>query len=231
MKKSNVIGGILLILLAVFVVLNKIGVLPDIQWFRLILTVFMGYLVIRSVPKLNFFGIILPLCIVGCMYDAELGIEAITPWTLLFAGLLLSGGLGLIFKRKKHIELEMKMDMSERTINEDDGRIIHLKNHFNSVSKYVNTDAFSEAYIENNFGSCNVYFNNAVMANGIAKVELENNFGQMNIYIPNTWRMELDRDVSFGNLKVLGEPNADLDAPCVHIQAECSFGNLNIFFE
>ena len=217
MKKNNIIGGILLILLAAFVVLNKVGMLPDIPWFRLIVSVFMAYLVIRSIPKLSFFGIIMPLCVIGCMFDAELGIEAVTPWTLLFAGLLLSGGLALIFKRKKHIEFEMKMDMNERTINEEDGRIIHLNNNFNSVSKYVNADAFSEAYIESNFGSCNVYFNNAVMASRHAKMDVENNFGQMNIYIPNTWRMELTRDVSFGSLKVHGEPNADMDAPCVHI--------------
>ena len=231
MKKNNIIGGILLILLAAFVVLNKVGMLPDIPWFRLIISIFMAYLVIRSIPKLNFFGIIMPLCVIGCVFDTELGIEAVTPWTLLLAGLLLSGGLGLIFKRKKHIEIEMKMDMNERTINEDDGRIIHLDNNFNSVSKYVNTEAFTEAYIENSFGSCNVYFNNAVMANGTANMELDNNFGQMNIYIPKTWRMELDRDVSFGNLRIHGEPNADMDAPCVVIKAECTFGNLNLFLE
>ena len=231
MKKNNIIGGILLILLAAFVVLNKMDILPDIPWFRLIISVFMAYLVIRSVPKLNFFGIIMPLCVIGCVFDRELGIERITPWTLLLAGLLLSGGLAMIFKRKKCVEVEMKVDMNESTINEDDGRIIRLSNNFNSVSKYVNTDAFCEAYIENNFGSCNVYFNNAVMANGTAKVELDNNFGQMNVYIPNTWRMELDRDVSFGNLKIHGEPNADMDAPHVIIKAECTFGSLNLFFE
>jgi predicted membrane protein len=125
----------------------------------------------------------------------------------------------------------MMMDTNEKNINEDDGQIIHLENNFNSVSKYVNTATFSEAYIENNFGSCNVYFNNAVMQNQSAKIELDNNFGQMNIYFPGTWRVKINQDISFGNLKIHGEPNADMDAPCVFIDADCAFGNLNLYFE
>lgn len=231
MKKSNITGGLVLILFAAYLILIKVGILPDIQWFRLIVTIFMGYLVIKNVPKLNFFGIIMPLCIIGCMYDEQLGIEAITPWTLLLSGLLLSVGLGMIFKRKKEYRIGVNVNSCERTESWQDGRTIRLENSFNSVSKYVNTDAFSEAYITNSFGSANVYFNNAIMANGNAKVVLENNFGEMNIYFPRTWRLDLDRDVSFGNLKVYGEGNADMDAPCVHVNAECNFGSTNIYFE
>ena len=233
MKKSNLAGGCILILFAAYLILNKLGMLPDIAWFKLLVTILMGYLVVKNVPKVNFFGIIMPLCVIGCMYDKQLGIEAITPWTLLLSGLLLSGGLAMIFKKKPVFEINIKRNgnMSDRTENWEDGRVIHLENNFNSVSKYVNTDAFSEAYIENNFGSCNVYFNNAIMANGSTKAVLENNFGEMNIYFPKTWRMELDRDVSFGNVKVYGEGNADMDAPCIFVNAECNFGSMNIYFE
>lgn len=231
MKKKNILGGLLLILLASIIVLNKVNVLPDLPWTRMIAGVFMAYLVIISIPKLNFFGIIMPLCVIGCLFDTELGIEAITPGTLLIAGVLVSGGLALIFKRKKNREFKMVIDENEKTMYEEDGQIIRLENNFNSVSKYVNTATFSEAYIENNFGSCNVYFNNATMQNQSAKIELDNNFGQMNLYFPGTWRVKIDQDTSFGNVKIHGEPNADMDANCVMIDVECAFGNVNLFFE
>lgn len=231
MKKTNIVSGLVLIVLAAYLLLNKIGILPDIAWFKLIVTLLLGCLVVKSIPKWNFFGIIMPLCILGCIYDKQLGIEAITPGTLIIAGLLLSCGLGMIFKKPKYIEVHGQGEFSETTINQEDGRIIRFRNSFNSVSKYVNTDAFSEAHIENSFGGCNVYFNNAIIIGGVATIRLENSFGQMNVYFPKTWRMELDRDVSFGNLKIVGEPNADMDAPCVRVKAESDFGNLNIFFE
>ena len=231
MKKTNIVAGLVLILLAVYLVLNESGMLPGISWFRIFLTLFMAYLAIRSIPKLNFFGIILPICVLGCMYDTELGIEAITPWTLLLAGVLLSGGLRLLFKRRKQVEFVMNMDMNGKNVIEDDGEVINVSNHFKSVSKYVNTDSFRTAHIENNFGSCNVYFNNAVMTVGKAEIELENSFGDMNVYLPKTWRVELISDESFGHIKVMGTGNADMDAPFVNINADSNFGNITIFFE
>lgn len=229
MKKTDVVGGSVLILLAVYLILNKLGMLPDVQWFRLLVTVFMGLIAIKNIPKLNFFGIIMPLCIIGCMYDEQLGIEAITPWTLLASGFFLSIGLGMIFKRNRPYRISVHSE--ESVENGQDGRKIYLDNSFNTVSKYVNADAFSEAYMENSFGSANVYFNNAIMANGNAKVVLDNSFGEMNIYFPKTWRMELTRDASFGDIKVHGEQNADMDAPYIRVDADCSFGCINIYFE
>ena len=229
MKKTNITGGLILILLAAYLILNKLELLPDVQWFRLLVTVLMGYIVIKNIPKLDFFWIIMPLCVLGCMYDTELGIEAITPWTLLGAGFFLSLGLGMIFKRNKPYMIGVHT--GEKVENWQDGRTIRMDNSFNSVSKYVNSDAFSEAYLDNSFGSANVYFNNATMANGNAKVVLDNSFGEMNIYFPKTWRMELTQDTSFGDIKVHGMGNADMDAPFVHVDADCSFGSINIYFD
>ena len=231
MKKKNILGGLLLILLASIIVLNKVNVLPDLPWTRMIAGVFMAYLVIISIPKLNFFGIIMPLCVIGCLFDTELGIEAITPGTLLIAGVLVSGGLALIFKRKKNREFKMVIDENEKTMYEEDGQIIHLENNFNSVSKYVNTAAFSEAYIENHFGSCNVYFNNATMQNQSAKIELDNNFGQMNLYFPKNWRVNIRQNTVGGPVKIYGEPNRDMDAPHLEIDVDNVFGRTNIYFE
>lgn len=229
MKKRDILGGLLLIAVAAYLILNKLELVPDVQWFRLILTLIMGYIVIKSIPKMEFFGIIMPLCFLGCVYDTELGIEMITPWTLLGAGLLVSGGLEMIFRKKPSMNIYMNTsDHAEESVS---GRTVYLKNSFNSTSKYVNSEEFSEARIENNFGSCNVYFNNAVIANKKASIHLDNSFGEMNIYIPKTWRADITRDVSFGDLRIYGQGNADVDAPAVHIHGQSNFGTISIYFE
>jgi len=172
------------------------------------------------------------------MYDDILGIEAITPFPLFFAGALLAIGLGMIFK-KNVIQVSYKdgdewkvgsIDDAKKEEWQDSGRHVSLENNFNSVSKYVNAQAFSTADLENNFGSANIYFNNAVMAGNEATVKLENNFGQMNVYFPNTWRVSVSQDSAFGKINVFGEPNRDMDAPLVIIKAESNFGELNIYF-
>ena len=162
----------------------------------------------------------------------------ITPFPLFIAGAFLAIGLGMIFK-KNTVKTFYKdgdawyygsVDEARREEWQDGGRHVSLENTFNSVSKYVNAQAFSSAELENNFGSANIYFNNAVMAGNESSIKLENNFGQMNVYFPSNWRISLSQESAFGKINVFGEPNRDMDAPLAVIKADCNFGELNIYF-
>ena len=237
--RRNVTGGLIFILLAVMIVGSGMGVIPNIPWFKIMCSFFFAVAAVKALIKREFFGCIMSLCILGWMYDELLGIEAITPFPLFFAGVLLAIGLGMIFKKRViHVSYKDGEEWKVGSIHDarkeewqDGGRHVSLENNFNSVSKYVNAQAFSTAQLENNFGSANIYFNNAVMAGNEANVKLENNFGQMNVYFPNTWRMSVSQDTAFGRINVFGEPNRDMDAPLVVIRAESNFGELNIYFE
>lgn len=232
MKKRNIAGGIALILLAAYVIVSRMNLLPfDISWFKLVITVFMGYIVVKSIPKKNFFGMIMPLCIIGCLFDTELGIEAITPWTLLFAGALIGGGLSMIFRKKPNSHIRFSGPTNSHTENYQDGSHVYLENSFNSVIKYVNSEDFTAGTFRNSFGSANIYFGNAIMAHGQATVDVENSFGEMNIYFPKTWGLQASQESSFGNVAIYGSPNTSADAPLIHLKAESSFGNINIYFD
>ena len=237
MKNRNIFGGIALILLAIFLLGNGLGVFPDVPWFRIICTVFLGISVIRGFFDRHFFGPIMGLCLIAWIWDEWLGIEQITPFPLFFAGVLLGIGLNMLFKSNgAKIEYSsgsawyMGRDAGG-TENWQDGRHIAFENNFNSVSKYVNSDEFSSADLENNFGSANIYFNNAVMAGGQAVVKAENNFGEMNLYLPHTWRLQVSQNAAFGNVRVYGTPSNMSDAPTLIMNAESNFGNINIYFE
>ena len=236
--RRNITGGIILILLSIVIVGSGMGLIPNIPWFKIFCTVVFVAIILKSLVKREFFSCIMALCCLGWMYDDTLGIESITPFPLFFAGALLAIGLGMIFKKKMiHVSYKDGDEWKVGSIDDarkeewnDGGRHVSLENNFNSVSKYVNAQAFSTAELENNFGSANIYFNNAVMAGKEATVRLENNFGQMNVYFPNTWRVSVSQDSAFGKINVFGEPNRDMDASLVIIKAECNFGELNIYF-
>ena len=68
------------------------------------------------------------------------------------------------------------------------------------------------------------------MKNGTAIIDVENSFGQTVLYIPKTWRADVIRDCSFGDVKIFGSGNADMDAPYVKIKAEVAFGDVEIYF-
>ncbi len=240
MRKNSIMTGSILILIAIVMMLSSMGFMPDIPWFKLLLTVAIGSWTLRAVMDMDFFGMFLSASIIAWMFDKELMIEHLTPFPLCVAAAFLGIGLNMILgKKKKIVHINYKDGDTWKEANfEDirneewqDGRTVVLENNFNSTSKYVNAAAFSNANLENNFGSANVYFNNATIFGKEAVVELENNFGQMNIYFPNTWRASISQESAFGRINIFGEPNRDMDAPCVIVKAESNFGMLNIYFE
>lgn len=240
MKKRNIEVGIALILLALYLLGNGLGIIPSIPWLKILCTLFLAWLVIKGLVKREFFGSVMSLCFIVWMWEEALQIENIAPWPLLGAGALLGIGLNILFKKEKIITVNYQSEDGEwqtgtfddvKSTEWSDGRHVKLENNFSSVSKYVKADAFSTADIENNFGSTNVYFNNAVIANGEAKIKVENNFGETNVYLPKTWRVRLTEHQAFGSIKTIGEPNHDMDAPLAIVDAEVNFGMIRIYFE
>ena len=241
MRKNNIFMGLILILIAVAMMAGAMGLLPDIPWFKLLCAICIGSWTVKSLFNRDFVSTFLSASLIAWLFERELHIEHLVPFPLCVAAILLGIGLNMIFgKKKKLITINYKDGDTWREANSiddvrneewKDGREVVLENSFNSTSKYVNAAAFSSAHLENNFGSANVYFNNANVYNNEAVIELENNFGEMNIYLPNTWRATISQESAFGHVSVFGEPNRDMDAPHVIIKAESNFGSLRIYFE
>ena len=241
MRHKNILPGLGLILIAVVIMGSAVGIIPDIPWFKLIAGCMFTSWALKALVRRDFFGTFMSLSIVGWIFDKEFGIEELAPFPLLLAAACLGLGLNMIFG-KKHRVVNIRYredgqwkegDFSNVKVEEwsNDGRHVELQNTFNSTSKYVNAAAFSTANLENNFGSANVYFDNATIANNHAEVQLENNFGRMNIYMPGKWRATVSQSSAFGHVNIFGEPNRDMDAPHVVIKADSNFGELNIFFD
>lgn len=234
MKRKSIAWGIVLIVLAVYLVTSSLDLIPHLPIFKILFTLFMAYICVKGILKINFFEIIMPLALLGCVYDDVLGITEITPWILILAAFLVSVGLDMIFKNfrvTKHVEIEGVSGVNgikEHTT--ENGMFIKVDCAFGNVSKYIDSDAFSGADIDAAFGQCNVYFDNAVMASNVVSVKVDNSFGQTNLYFPATWRMDMRKDSVFGNVVISGNPCTDLDAPLVHLDVENAFGQVNLYF-
>ena len=239
--KRNIFKGLVMILIAVLIMASAMGFLPDIPWFKLFGGLIFVSAAAKALYKRNFFGAFMSAGIVAWIFENELGIEELVPFPLLIAAGFLGIGFGMIFGKKKTFEFEYSSDDGEtrfHSIDEaraqnkfEDGREVVFTNAFGQTSKYVNSASFSSAYLENAFGSANIYFNNAVIDNGRASMKVENSFGQMNIYFPKTWRVNIKQDTAFGPIKVFGEPNRDMDAPYLDVDVDNAFGQTNFYFE
>lgn len=96
MKKGNVFWGIVLLLVALLIVVDKLGV-ADISLVRVILTVFLAAFLIKGITKLSIPGVIMPAAFLCILYRHALGIEQLQVFTILVVAVLVSIGLDLIF--------------------------------------------------------------------------------------------------------------------------------------
>src|SRR5687768_9405147 len=99
MKKREFFWGLLFILAAALIILNQFGFFTGVSMFELVVTVFLGGVIISSVKHLNFWGILFPLAAICIIYAEEWNITDFSPWPALLSALLLSIGLSILFQR------------------------------------------------------------------------------------------------------------------------------------
>lgn len=232
MKGKKIFWGIFFILVAVYVVVSKLGILPDIGTFKILLTAFLIALLVQGIRCVQFYEILFPLAGIGILYDEALGITELTPWTLLWAALFGSIGLSMLFrgKQKAHsvnwkVNCEGTGDSREQCCDEQ----IRCENNFGSAIRYINSDNFKNANLENNFGSMSIYFDNAIVQEGSAYINVENNFGETNLYIPKEWRVQNNLTRSFGGVKEKGKMEGTSNT-ILYINGETNFGGINIIY-
>ena len=206
MKKERVFWGFIFILSGIFLIVNKLGYFPDVNPFSLILTFFLVVVIGKSIIRLNFPGILFPIAFICIMYDNQLGITQITPWTVLIAALFGSIGLSMLFHKHvkfihhKHFHKHHHDDYKFEKIDvEDDGKV-SFKSSFGASIKYINTNKFEQADLECSFGALKVYFDNAVMSKDNAVVKIDASFSGVELYIPKTWRVDIKTNAFLGDV-------------------------------
>lgn len=201
MKKERIFWGVFLILGAVLVIANALGLVEGIGFWTVLGTVAFAAILVKSVFSLSFAGIFFSAAFLIILYDEQLQLEAITPWPVLGAALLLSIGFHMLFHKKSHVKCHSSHTEFDEIINEADGDTIQLSVSFGSAIKYVNSDDFRKAELDCSFGALKVYFDNAMIQQEKALVNMDISFGGVELYIPKTWNVENRVHASLGAIE------------------------------
>ncbi len=231
MKKERIFWGALFILAGIFLIISKLGFFPDVNIFSLLLTVFLVVIIVKSVLRLNFSGILFPMAFICIIYDKELGITAITPWTVLMAALFGSIGLSMIFH--KHVKWGNYNHECENyefeKINIEDESNVRFKNSFGASIKYINTDKFEQGYFECSFGAMKLYFDNVDMSNKSAIVRIDASFSGIELYIPKTWSVQDKTNVFLGSVSEKNRNN-QITTNSLTLVGDISFSGVEIIY-
>ena len=232
MKKGRIFWGSFFILGGIALMVDQLGIVNNVNIINVIIGIFLLCIAIKNAIKINFAGILFPIAFIGILFDKQLSITSITPWTILITAGLLSIGLSMIFDKKPKFG-KVKVDWDSKdyktTINIEDESNIRLQTNFSSSVKYINTDKFENASLECNFAGMEVYFDNAVMKNENAVVRIDASFSGIEIYIPKSWRIDNKANVTFGAIEEKNRNNAVI-TNTLTLVGNISFAGVEIFY-
>ena len=233
MKKERIFWGLFFIVAAIFLLVSRLGLLGDIGLWSLLLTVFFVACLVKSIAHKSVSGVLFAVAFLCIVYAKPLGIEAITPWPVLGAAALGSIGISFLYHprrdyrnygcwgRGNHYSTE-----TEETV---DGSQMEFSTSFAGSIKYVNSDDFQSADLKCSFGSLKVYFDNAMIQNGAARIFLDVSFGGVELFVPKEWNVVNNVSASFGSVD---EKNSSRSSgvPVVTLTGKVSFGGIEIVY-
>jgi len=245
-SKKKIIWGIIFVLVAIFLLVSQMGLIPEftLGFWTIIWTLLSLAIFIDGIVKFRFSGIFFGIAFLAIIYDEMLGITQITPWPVLGAALLLSMGCHMLFPKRKHEKIvnmyvtrdndgvEERIDRGEGYEEEtrfegEDGECLEFTQVFKSGTKYIQSPNLKTMNVESVFGSMELYLNNAQLAGGVATLDIDNVFANTTIYVPANWIVEERTECVFGNVNYKGSSMADGRNKLI-LQGNVVFGNVKI---
>ena len=236
-NSDNLFWGLLLMFIAVYLIGSRLGLVNGIDIFAgaslfdVILGIIFLIFLIKGIAKINFGQIFFSLAFLGIVFDEQLHITAITPWTILLAALLLSIAMDMIFPKVKRQKISKKPSvMFSSTTGNLEGEKLFFRTTFGDATKYVKSDNFQYGDFNCGFGELNIYLTDAIIQNSSAAIDISVKFGELTIFVPKDWRVDCQAHKSFGDIDVQGYGNADSAAKILIIHGDVNFGELKIIY-
>lgn len=229
-KRKRVFWGIILIAGALVMLFSRLKPFAGIGFWHVMFSVLLAMIFLDGIRKRSFGQILFSLAFLIIVNDKLLHLEAITPWPVLLAALVMTIGLRMLFpgfRRKREWDVSWSTSRMLPEAERPEGAVSY-NNTFGNTVKYI-TGEVAEVYLKNSFGEMEAYFNDARLKGGAGRIHVENSFGAVQLYVPGDWRVILDLDTAFGNVDQTGENNPSGENT-LYLDGEVGFGELTVHY-
>ena len=239
MKVSkNIFWGIICMLAAVALVVNKLGYLQGMGFWSILFSIILAGICIRGILKKKWGQILFSAAFFIIINDQLLHLESLTPWTILGVALLGTISLNLLFPSKKNRQ-NKTLHTSNKYTNDleknnelmiaEDGEHIHQDVVFGNSMKYIKSQDLSKVTSDCVFGQISIYLTETKLKNHQAKILMDVVFGNAHIYVPADWVVLTNVDTVFGDVSFHGAGSTNGEDTLL-INGDVVFGELNIHY-
>lgn len=220
-------------------------VLKGIGFWSILFSICLLYFLVKGIFWRQIGTILFSAAFLIIVNDELLHLESITPWPVLGAALLGTVGLKSLFpgwghKRRSYplgIEVGKGGGMDaenwvayrengESDICDQDGEVVSYDVIFSQSTKYI-SGVVSQVDIDNIFGSTQVYFTEARLERGSARVNVDCVFGSVVLYVPMSWSVEMDTENIFAHSGRKGS-SSNAGVNVLRVDGDIIFGSLEV---
>lgn len=227
---KKVFWGVLFLIGAVALLVGKLGYFGGLNFWTILITIGLIGFLVEGIVDRSFGMILFALAFLIIVHDKLLGLEAITPMPVLGAAFLGTIGLDMLFPKKKW---KKHMNMDHKAINEEtkeqsmDGEHVYFQVTFGGAVRYVTSSNLKDVNAQCNFGSLEIYLNNACLKDNQAVVNVDCSFGETVLYVPGNWNVVQQAKATLGGIDEKGYHSPDGQNTLI-VAGNVSFGAIEI---
>lgn len=240
-KVSRIFWGVFFIAAATFVVLNQMEIWTyKLGFWAIIGTIVFALSLIDGIVNRRITEGVFSVAFLLMIYAQPLHITRLVPWTILLAAILISIGLGVIFRNRFHTIVyankkikdfrEKREDFSNNlfteTVTNDQGDHVVINQTLSDVSRYIHSKELETIDVTSKFGDVNIYLDDAESKNGIVNMNLYIMMSDLDIFVPLSWQVVNYVNPGIGDLRIEGTSNGG--GPQLVINGRARFSDIKI---
>lgn len=242
-KLGRAFWGIFFIACALFVVLNQMGIWTyKLGFWAAIGTVIFAISLLDGLINRRITESVFSIAFILMIFAQPLHITRLVPWTILLAAVLISIGLGIIFRNRFHTvvyankKIKNFRDKREAitdhiftdTVTKDQGAHVVVDQTMSDSSRYIHSKDLETIDVNAKMSDVNLYLDNAQAAGETVVMNVNLTMTDLTIYLPLSWQVENGMATTFmsGDLEIDGTSNGG--GPTLIIQGHSTMSDIDV---
>ncbi len=242
-KLGRAFWGILFIACALFVVLNQMGIwIYKLGFWAAVGTVIFAISLLDGLINRRITESVFSIAFILMIFAEPLHITRLVPWTILLAAVLISIGLGIIFRNRFHTVVyankKIKNFRNKReaitdhiftdTVSKEQGAHVVVDQTMSDTSRYVHSKELETIDVNAKMSDVNLYLDDAQAANETVTMNVNLTMTDLTIYLPLSWQVESNMASTFmsGDFEIDGTSNGG--GPTLIIQGRSNMSDIKI---
>lgn len=240
-KVSRIFWGIFFIACAGFVVLNQMGIWTyKLGFWAIIGSIIFLLTLIDGLINRRITESVFSIAFLLMIFAQPLHITKLVPWTILLAALLISIGLGVIFRNRFHTIVyankkvkdfrEKRENLSNNlftdTVNNEKGDHVSIVQTMSDTSRYIHSTNLKDITVKSKMSDINIYLDDAQTASKSVELNVDILMSDLTIYLPLAWQVENQTSGGLGEVEIEGSSNGG--GPTLRITGHSTMSDIKI---